>query len=79
MSIDLDAVLRAALALSAEDRARLADSLLTTLDEAQEQDIESAWAAEVRRRSREFDEGRATMISWSELREAVRRRFATNG
>lgn len=79
MSTDLDSLLKAALQLSDEERARLADSLLSTLEPAPEPDVEEAWAAEIERRSREFDEGKVKPIPWSEIRESVRKQFSSNG
>ena len=78
MSTNLDTVLQAALRLSEEDRARLADSLLDTLEPADERDVEEAWAAEIERRSREFDEGKVTPIPWNDVRESVRKQFASH-
>ena len=79
MSADLDSVLRAALQLSEGDRARLADSLLSSLDEVTSDEAEEAWAAEIERRSREFDEGKVTPIPWSEVRKSIREQFASHG
>jgi putative addiction module component (TIGR02574 family) len=60
MSNQLDMVEAQALKLSPEDRARLADRLITSLFDDQE--IESAWATEVERRIEEIEGGRAKLI-----------------
>ena len=57
MPADLDSLLRAALQLSQDDRARLADSLLSTLEPVDEAGIEEAWATEVEKRSRGIRRG----------------------
>ena len=78
MATDLDRLLRDALQLSDEDRARLADSLLNTLDPSEQRGVDEAWAAEIERRSREFDEGKTTPIPWNEVRESVRKQFVSH-
>jgi putative addiction module component (TIGR02574 family) len=46
------------LRLSATQRARLARVLLDSLDDEAEEDVETAWAAEAKRRSEELRSGR---------------------
>ncbi len=60
MSNQLEIVEAQALKLTAEERAQLADRLITSLFEDYE--IESAWAAEVERRIEEIESGRAKLI-----------------
>ena len=60
MSNQLEAVEAQALMLSPEERAQLADRLITSLFDDQE--IESAWATEVERRIEEIESGRAKLI-----------------
>jgi putative addiction module component (TIGR02574 family) len=57
---NLEAVEAQALELTAEERARLADRLITSLFEDHE--IENAWAAEVERRIEEIENGRAKLV-----------------
>jgi putative addiction module component (TIGR02574 family) len=64
MSTQLEQLHLQALQLSAEERAQLADRLITSLFE--ENDIESAWAAEVERRLAEIDSGRAVLTPAAE-------------
>ena len=61
MSDQLEIVEAQALNLSPEERALLADRLITSLFEDHE--IENAWAVEVERRIDELDSGRAKPIS----------------
>ena len=64
-----------AAALPEDDRAALAARLLDSLeDEASDEDVEEAWAAEVRRRMANYRAGNVQTIGWSELRERLHRR-----
>jgi len=64
MSSQLESIETQALKLSAEERARLADRLITSIFEDHE--IESAWAAEVERRIEDIESGRAKLIPATE-------------
>ena len=64
MSTQLEAVEAQALNLSVEERAKLADRLITSLFE--DHKIEDAWAAEVERRIEEIESGRAKLIPVSD-------------
>lgn len=52
-----------ALALSSQERAFLADRLLSSLGEEVLSDIDAAWIEEVERRYQEYNEGRRVGIS----------------
>jgi hypothetical protein len=56
-------LLEDALRLRPEDRAKLAEELLASLDEA-EQDVEQAWAAEIARRAGEARASSAGEEDW---------------
>lgn len=60
MSNQLEIVEAQALKLSPEERAQLADRLVTSL--FKDEEIEGAWAAEVERRIEEIESGHATPI-----------------
>ena len=60
MSSQLEAVETQALKLSTEERARLADRLISSIFDDHE--IESAWSAEVERRIDDVESGRAKLI-----------------
>lgn len=64
-------MLRRALALPAEDRAELAESLLESLDVAQNPDAEAAWHEEVACRIQDLDSGRAEVIPWVGVRHRI--------
>lgn len=68
MNRDAGEILKEALALPAEARAALADSLWDSLDQEAEDGIETAWLQEIRRRVEELDSGAVTAIPWSEAR-----------
>jgi putative addiction module component (TIGR02574 family) len=67
-------VFAAALALSARDKAKLAEDLIAALDDRSEEAIDAAWAAEIDRRSRQIDAGSVKPISWSQLKQPPTRR-----
>jgi putative addiction module component (TIGR02574 family) len=69
MSQAIQALESAALLLPAEERARLAERLLATLDTDPE--IETAWAAEVERRLADWDAGLVDAVSWDEARRQM--------
>lgn len=61
-----------ALALPAADRARLAELLLSSLDDLPEQDVERLWITEAQRRAAEIDRGEVRPVSAEDLRQRVR-------
>lgn len=63
----------AALALPAQERARLAERLLASLDEDSE--IEQAWAEEVRRRLEQFRAGEIAAVAAEDVFAEARRRL----
>jgi putative addiction module component (TIGR02574 family) len=56
------------LALPAEARAALADSLWESLDSETDSDAENAWREEIRRRVSDLESGKITALPWSEAR-----------
>lgn len=68
-------VLEEALSLAPEERADVAASLLESLDEQEDADVEEAWAGEIERRIREVETGVVKMIPWSEARLRLRQRL----
>lgn len=75
MTTDADSISQAALRLSGDDRARLAEQLIGSLDDTEESGVEEAWADEVKRRSLEYDANAVTPIPWSEVRESAHRQL----
>jgi putative addiction module component (TIGR02574 family) len=64
MSTQLEIVEAQALRLTAEERAQLADRLISSLFE--DHDIENAWADEVERRIEEIESGSAKLVPAAE-------------
>jgi putative addiction module component (TIGR02574 family) len=67
----LDAVLE----LPAAERARVAETLLVSLDGEADDKIDAAWGREVERRTRELEEGRVKLISWARVKKQAARRL----
>ena len=62
-----DELLAEALRLPRGERARVAEELLSSLEEPGD-DVAAAWASELERRSREVAEGRAQTVPWENVR-----------
>lgn len=67
---------REALKLEPGARAKLVHDLVLSLSELNEQEIESLWLDEARRRDQEMDEGRVAGIPGGEVFARIRARFA---
>lgn len=67
-----DEILEDALALPVEARARLAGSLIESLDEdAVDEQAEELWSAEISRRIADIDAGRVKLVPWSDVRKRL--------
>ena len=62
--------------LPRQERARLAEEVLSSLDEPDEEEVAAAWAIELERRSREVLEGKVQTVEWGTAREAILRELA---
>ena len=62
MTSPVEDLVQRARALSPQDRARLAEELLASLDEEFDSDAEAAWEQEIGRRVDEIKGGKATLI-----------------
>ncbi len=58
------------LGLPRTERARLAEEVLSSLEESEEQ-VVAAWARELERRSREVSEGRVQPVDWETARAQI--------
>jgi len=65
-----DDLLTQALRLPRRERARIAEELLSSLEETEEE-VAAAWAAELDRRSREAAEGRVPLEDWQTVRTRI--------
>jgi putative addiction module component (TIGR02574 family) len=71
MSPEVSDLLKRALSLPVDERAALANTLLDSLDQANDQpdgSVQEAWDKEVARRMKDLDAGRAVTVPWEELR-----------
>ena len=73
--MDTNKILKAALTLPVEERAHLAQRLLSSLEGPAEPEAESAWIAEIEKRAQELADGSVTPVDWSEVRDRIRRRL----
>jgi putative addiction module component (TIGR02574 family) len=64
-------VLKDALALPAEARAEIASSLIDSLDDHVDPQVEELWAAEIARRIADIDAGRVQLIPWTDVRRRL--------
>ena len=70
-----DELRSAALALSREERAKLAQDLIRSLDDSRDEDVDAAWVQEVTRRAREVADGTVQPVDWEIARERIARRL----
>jgi len=73
MPLTVEAIEAEALTLSAGDRARLVEKLISSLDVDPE--VEEAWAAEVERRHAEIENGTVALVSGPEALEKLKAEF----
>jgi putative addiction module component (TIGR02574 family) len=73
MTQDATELLKRALALSVEERAELAGSLLESLEGAPDDPaaVEAAWNEEIARRIENLDSGKAKTVPWEEVRQRI--------
>ena len=72
---DVAELLRTALSLDVHDRAALAEKLLASLEELNEEEADRLWAEEAQRRLEEYRAGRAAALSASEVAKKAERLF----
>ena len=72
MSALMDELSKKARLLSREERVRLAEDLLATVQES-DPEVEAAWEDEIRRRIAEIDAGTAKLVPADEVFAEVRR------
>ena len=71
MKRDTSKILEEALKLPIEARAALAGSLLESLDEVVDENVEATWADEIARRVDDLNAGKAKTVPWSEARRRI--------
>jgi putative addiction module component (TIGR02574 family) len=70
MSPEVTDLLKRALALSADERAALANTLLDSLETGNES-VQEAWDEEVARRMADLKAGKAVTVPWEQLRREL--------
>jgi len=70
MNPDVTDLLKRVLALSADERAALANTLLDSL-ETRDESVEEAWDKEVARRMADLKAGKAVTVSWEQLHQEL--------
>lgn len=73
MNLTVETLEAEALRLSNQERARLVERLIASLDT--DSDIEDAWAAEVERRNAEIESGAVSLISGPEALDRLKAEF----
>jgi putative addiction module component (TIGR02574 family) len=79
MNNQLGELLKKAMALPADDRAALAGSLLDTLDETVDTDVEASWQDEIALRIQELDAGNGKTVPWTEVRRQLAAKLPHGG
>ena len=75
MTTQAQSIVDSALALSADERADLAERLILSLDENYQSELTKAWDAEIERRLSEIRDGRARLIPGDEAFRMIRQRI----
>jgi putative addiction module component (TIGR02574 family) len=68
MSPEIEELLKKAMALTPQARADLASSLIDSLDQTVDEDVEAAWQEEIARRVEELESGKVKTSPWTEVR-----------
>lgn len=68
LPINTETIRREALSLPVQERAKLAEQLLSSLDALSEAEIAQLWLQEAARRAEELDQGSAKRVSADEVR-----------
>ena len=69
--MNIQSIEQEVLHLPVEERARLAEILLSSLDELSDQEIEKLWLLEAQRRAAEIDNGTVQLISAEEMEQRL--------
>jgi putative addiction module component (TIGR02574 family) len=75
MGTEAEHLLQTALSLPPKERAEIAVSLIESLDEQSEADIEAAWAEEIKRRIESIDKGEVQLVPADEVMRSMRERL----
>jgi len=67
----LDSVLAEALQMPDNDRARIAEQLISSLDDSVDPDVEALWQQEIQHRLQEIRDGSVQCIPWEDMRQRL--------
>ena len=65
-----------ALELPPDERARLAQEIIASLDGPSEQDASEAWVSEIERRVQEVRAGSVKLVNWKDVRARIVKRLS---
>lgn len=68
MTNEVSKLLQKALSLSVEEQEALAESLISSLGDRVDEDVQIAWETEIAKRIAELDSGKVRTIPWAEVR-----------
>jgi putative addiction module component (TIGR02574 family) len=71
--MEVSELLKRALTLPDNERAKLAASLIDSLDPTVDENVEAAWQEEIARRIQEVENGKVKTIPWAEVRDKGRK------
>ena len=66
-------ILREAIQLPEKERVQVVERLIASLEPKSNEDVDAAWLAEIKRRSREVKEGSVSLNPWKEVGPSYRR------
>ena len=72
MTIAVERILQAVLALPDEEQLELVSALMSVVEERQARPFDEAWLDEIRRRSADDDAGLTPGSPWTEVKQRVR-------
>jgi putative addiction module component (TIGR02574 family) len=75
MDYQAEDILRTALNLDPGDRADIAASLIASLDPQKDEEVDAAWADEIKRRIEQIDKGEVRLIAADEVLRSMRERL----
>jgi putative addiction module component (TIGR02574 family) len=67
-------IVEAAIQLPENERVQVVEQLMVSLEPESDEDVDSAWVAEIERRSRQIKEGTVSLIPWEEVKSQARKR-----
>jgi putative addiction module component (TIGR02574 family) len=75
MTAHAKSIVESALALSADERAELAERLILSLDQTYQSELTASWNAEIATRLADINQGRVTLIPGDDALRMIRQRI----